>query len=144
MADAPQNYANHRRNDYVYIAGAGLVLAGTLGAAVQFFRGLDLISFAHLAFCIGVCCGYARLRPYSLTVQDRVIMLETRLRLERVLPESLKGRIPDLTRRHLIGLRFASDAELPELVERVFKENLEKADDIKKLIKNWQADYQRI
>ena len=55
-------------------------------------------------------------RTQALRVQDRVIRLEMRLRLQRVLPPELQTRIQDLTHRQLVPLRFASDAELPELV----------------------------
>jgi hypothetical protein len=82
-------------------------------------------------------------RLYSLRVQDRVIRLEEQLRLVALLPEPLRSRVPELTPSQLVGLRFASDAELPKLVERTLSEKLSQAD-IKKSIQNWRPDYLRV
>jgi hypothetical protein len=84
---------------------------------------------------------YARL--FSLTVQDRVIRLEMRLRLERLLPPDLRSRIPEFTPAQFISLRFAGDDELPALARQVLDEKLSDRKTIKRRIKNWQADFLR-
>jgi len=82
-------------------------------------------------------------RTQALRVQDRVIRLEMRLRLRQVLPSELHARVNDLTHRQLVALRFASDAELPELVRDILDGKLQTGKEIKLRVKNWQADWLR-
>ena len=82
-------------------------------------------------------------RVQAVTVQDRVIRLEMRLRLRQVLPPELHGRINDLTHRQLVALRFAGDAELPELVREILEGKLQTGKQIKQRVKNWQPDWLR-
>ncbi len=76
-------------------------------------------------------------------MQDRVIRLEMRLRLRQVLPQELHARINDLTPRQLVALRFASDAELAELVREVLDGKLRSSKEIKLRVKSWQSDFLR-
>lgn len=82
-------------------------------------------------------------RIYSLRVQDRLIRLEERLRMQRVLPESLMRRTAELTEKQYVALRFASDEELSALVEATLANKL-KPEDIKKAVKNWRPDNFRV
>jgi hypothetical protein len=82
-------------------------------------------------------------RLFALKVQDRVIRLEERIRMERLLPEDLKARIGEFTCAQLVGLRFASDAELPTLARKVLTEKIQGGKAIKQLVQNWRADYLR-
>ncbi len=84
----------------------------------------------------------ARLNP--LTVQDRVIRLEERLRLREVLPAELAREAGALTKGQLIALRFAPDEELEGLVREVLAGRLTKPAEIKRAIKNWRADTLRV
>jgi hypothetical protein len=76
-------------------------------------------------------------------VQDRVIRLEMHLRLKQLLPAELQPRIQEFTVGQLVSLRFASDAELPDLARKVLDEKLSDRKTIKKLIRNWQPDFLR-
>ncbi len=82
-------------------------------------------------------------RLFALTVQDRVIRMEERLRYERILPEELRWRAEELTVGQFVSLRFASDEELPQLMRKVLDEKLTGRKAIKQLIKNWRPDYLR-
>jgi len=82
-------------------------------------------------------------RLFALTVQDRVIRLEMRLRLRELLPADLLPRISEFTPGQLVSLRFASDAELPALARKVLDEKIADRKAIKKLIQNWQPDLLR-
>jgi hypothetical protein len=148
---APQNFANHRRFVPLHHFVAPLILLlNLLWAFVRIYhawRGdsrfgrVDSIVELLLAFALLLMWFY--LRIFAITVQDRVIRLEMRLRLAEVLSADLRARIPELTVGQLVALRFASDEELPELTRKVLDEKLTSRDAIKKLIRNWQADHLR-
>ena len=82
-------------------------------------------------------------RIQAVTVQDRLIRLEMRLRLQGILPPDLQQSIDTLTPRQLVALRFASDEEMAELVRDVLAGKLPASKDIKGRIKSWQADWLR-
>ena len=82
-------------------------------------------------------------RNFALTVQNRVIRLEERMRLERLLPEDLKPRIGEFTCGQLVAMRFACDAELPALARKVLTDNIQAGKTIKQMVQNWRADYLR-
>lgn len=108
--------------------------------AVRAFSAESLIS-AVLALALLLLALYARM--FALAVQDRLIRLEMRLRLQQLLPQDMRPRIPDFTIDQLVPLRFASDPELPGLSRKVLDEKLTQRKVIKKMIQNWQADYLR-
>lgn len=83
------------------------------------------------------------IRTNALRVQDRLIRLEERLRLQALLSAELSARIGELTESQLIALRFASDNELPGLVAKVLASNMQ-SKDIKKAIVTWRADTFRV
>jgi len=108
--------------------------------AVRAFSAESLIS-AVLALALLLLALYARM--FALAVQDRLIRLEMRLRLQQLLPQDMRPRIPDFSIDQLVSLRFASDPELPGLSRKVLDEKLTQRKVIKKMIQNWQADYLR-
>jgi Family of unknown function (DUF6526) len=103
--------------------------------------GMNSILDALTALALLMVPLFARM--FALKVQDRVIRLEMRLRLLEVLPPDLRARIGEFTPEQLIGLRFAPDAELPDLCRKVLTDRIAARKPIKMLIKNWQGDYLR-
>jgi hypothetical protein len=146
MAEArPQSYANHRR----FVPAFHFLTFGILGLNLvwrlyQLWRhpgaeaGVDLL----LAVALILIALYARV--FALRAQDRVIRLEERLRLARLLPAELRPRIEELSPSQLIALRFASDEEAAELACAVLDERLRSRDQIKQRIRSWRADRMRV
>jgi hypothetical protein len=146
MASAePQSLANHKRIvPGFHQLGFALVLSYLVVAVVQLVRapGLGTIGGLLIALIFIVLTWYVRLFP--LVVQDRVIRLEERLRLARLLPADLQPQIEKLSVGQLAALRFASDAEVPALVRKVIAEQLTSRQAIKELIKEWRPDHLRV
>ncbi len=143
-ATRTQTYANHRRFFalYHYIA-LPIVALNVVYTAFLAFRSPNASTIWSFVFAIGVASGVLAARTMVLIVQNRVIRLEQRLRLVALLPDRLRGRIVELNLSQLIGLRFASDAELASLVERCLAGELKNGEDVKKAITSWQADFLR-
>lgn len=144
MAVAPQDYRTHRRWDPAYHFFAATVLG--VAFFVSLWQAIKAPSAwtiwqAFVAAAIVVIAWKAR--AFALKAQDRVIRLEERLRLASLLAEPLRARSLALTEEQLIGLRFASDAELPELVAAALDESLS-GEAIKKRIKAWRPDHFRV
>ena len=152
MAESkPQTLANHTRWDppfHFFIVP--IMLLGVIFTFIHLFAHLSHADFRDnmhaillILLALALMTWVLKTRLYALKVQDRVIRLEERLRLMQLLPEPLRSRIPELTEGQLIGLRFASDAEVPKLTERALNEKLSRGD-IKKAIQNWRPDYWRV
>lgn len=145
MAQArPQNFANHRRFIPLYhFIVFGILVVNLIYALYRAVRAFSFETALGFAVSFALLCVFFFARTFALTVQDRVIRLEMRLRLAQVLPPDLRGRILELDRDQLIALRFASDAEMADLVREVLTNQIRNRDEIKKRIKDWNADYFR-
>jgi uncharacterized membrane protein YciS (DUF1049 family) len=143
-ADRTQTFANHRRFFalYHYIA-LPIVALNVVYTAFLAFRTPGATTIWSFLFAIGVASGVLAARTMVLIVQNRVIRLEQRIRLVALLPDHLRGRIVELNLSQLIGLRFASDAELASLVERCLAGELKNDEAVKRAITSWQADFLR-
>jgi Family of unknown function (DUF6526) len=141
---SPQTLANHVRLDPPYHYFVLPVLAISWIISVVFLvRHPGFLHVWIVVFNTALVVAVIRSRQYALKVQDRVIRLEERLRLATLLSDSLRPQIAKLSEGQFIALRFASDAEVPALVERTLSANLLPAD-IKKAIQHWRPDYWRV
>jgi hypothetical protein len=143
-ANAPQSLENHARMlpAYHYVASP-LFLINFLYAAYQVVANPSLATAVGLALAVALVLLLFVARAMALTVQDRVIRLEERLRMRALLPAELQGRIDEFSVKQLVALRFAGDAELPALARKVLDEKIEDQKAIKQMVKNWRADYLR-
>ncbi len=145
MADQEQSFANHARivPPFHYVA-LPILLVNFVWAVRGLFTGITFDASLNVLVAVALIIVALFARLFALKAQDRVIRLEMRLRMRELLPEDLQGRINDFTATQMVGLRFASDAELPALARKVIDENITAATPIKKLITDWQGDYQRV
>ena len=82
-------------------------------------------------------------RMYALTLQNRIILNEMRNRYFHLTGKTFDEKERELRLGQIIGLRFASDEELLDLIDRAIAEKLT-SKEIKQQIKNWRGDYLRV
>jgi hypothetical protein len=141
MASETQSFKNHTKLVPLYHGVAlPILFVNLLWSAYRAIvhAGWETALAALVAAALVIMGLFAR--RFALTVQDRIIRLEMRLRLRELLPFDLAARIPEFTTAQLVALRFASDAELPGLARRVLDDRMQDRKAIKQLIADWQAD----
>ena len=139
-----QNFQNHARYVPLYhfvLSAIFAVLLGWSGKRLVSHFSADTVCEFLLVVAVVLVAFFAR--SFALTAQDRVIRLETRLRLQALAPQ-LMSRFDGLAPGQLTALRFASDAELPALAQQVLEGKLTRSADIKRQIKSWKADHLRV
>jgi uncharacterized membrane protein YciS (DUF1049 family) len=142
---AAQNFSNHAKFfPLFHFFVIPLMVVNLVQAIIQWVHGeFSIRGFINVLVAVGLLAGFTAARMMALTVQDRVIRLEERLRLERLLPADLQPRIPEFTTAQLVALRFASNSELPELARKVLDEKVADRKAIKQMIKTWRPDFLR-
>jgi hypothetical protein len=141
--EKPQNFANHTRQVPVFVVGQLVLMVNLVGRLVALRHGISYRSVMDVLVGAALIALFVFARNSTLAVQNRLIRLEMRLRLARLLPSDMQPRIPEFTLNQLISLRFAGDAELPALGRKVLDEKLNDRKTIKKMVKDWQADWLR-
>ena len=145
MADQTQTFSSHRRFiPAFHFLALPVLLINVFVVAVQFWKDPRLINAWPVLVAIALAIGIASSRFMPLRAQDRIIRLEERTRLERLLPADLRGRIGELTERQLVAIRFAPDNEVPDITRRALSGELKSPGEIKRAIKDWRGDYFRV
>ena len=140
MSKSPQNLKNHAKLDPLFhFFLAWIVLINLIVAITFVVHRRDFYAAWFLVLSIAAVGALFRLRQYPLKVQDRVIRLEERLRLQALVPADWHAQIYRLTEDQLIGLRFASDDEVVELAKQALEHNLNRKQ-IKQRIQSWRPD----
>lgn len=143
---ASQNYSTHRQMvPLFHFIAAPLILLTIIGSVVNLVKSIgdqERIYSASLIVVIGCCLVLLLLfsRTFALKAQDRAIRAEENLRHYVLTGKLLDSRLEAL---QIVALRFASDAEFPDLAKRAASERL-KPDAIKKAIQNWRPDLYRV
>lgn len=147
MSKSPQNLKNHGRLDPAFHVILLLVLvANVVFAVFHLIRHWDESHIAGpwiLVLSLAAFIPFLKLRTYPLKVQDRVIRLEERLRLQALAPAEWHAQIYRLSEDQLIGLRFAADDEVVELAKQALEQGLTRKQ-IKERIKTWRPDDWRV
>jgi len=143
MERKPQNFANHTKFDppFHFVLVPVLLVALILAVANVIRHYNNGSPWLLLLLAIAVILAGFKARIYSLRVQDRLIRLEERLRLQSLCGDPLRAKIGNLTESQLVALRFASD--VPGLAEKALSQNLSNTN-IKKAIVSWRPDYFRV
>lgn len=140
----PQDFAHHTKwVPAFHFFVLPIFLLNVFWSVYRLVRGFSVESAISLVLALAFFLLAFYARTFALAVQDRLIRLEMRLRMQQVLPQELRPRIPDFTVDQMVALRFASDAELPGLCKKVLDDKIADRTAIKKMIQNWQPDLVR-
>jgi len=140
-----QNYGNHVRwFPLFHFVLVPLLTLNFLYQAFRLYQEPSLDSAVWVVMCLVFVLMISAARLQALKAQDRVIRLEERLRYNELLSPDLNRKAESLRIGQIIALRFASDEELPGLVERTLNGEFAKPKDIKIAVKSWRGDYLRV
>ena len=145
MAGQTQSFASHRRwIPMWHFFALPVLIINVFVVAIDYVRDPRMTNGWAVIVALALAIGIFVSRSMPLRAQDRIIRLEERARLERVLPNDLRGRVGELTPSQLIAIRFADDDEVPDLTRRTLDGELKSQGDIKRAIRNWRADTLRV
>jgi len=143
---ATQTYATHRHTPKMTAIGFLFVLVALVAFVLRWFSvgGHREMFAAGLAGLIGAEIVLLLIsREYTTKLQDRIIRLEMKVRTAGLaLQPTQQAALSRISLPQIVALRFASDPELPALIDRADREHLT-PDQIKREIKNWVPDESR-
>jgi hypothetical protein len=134
-----QVYANHVHRPRAWTITVVGALTAVVLLAWSAYAAPSPASVGLVILALVVASTISLLRVFALRLQNRIIRLEMRVRLTKL---GRDGEMDRLAVSQLVALRFASDLELPSLFDRALAESLS-ADQIKRAVTDWQADFFR-
>ncbi len=144
MAEPVQSFQSHTRwyPPFHYVA-LPILFGNFLYQGYHVFQAPSFYTVWGLILAVGLLGLAVATRQMVISVQDRVIRVEERLRLHRLLSADLQPKVDSLTRGQLIAIRFASDGEVEGLVRDMLAGKYTTQKDIKGAVKNWRSDFLR-
>jgi hypothetical protein len=142
-----QNFSNHLRiyptHHLVFYPVVGALFTASAAHAYLYpANRLEWVAISAL-FILIAWLSYILRQHYALTNQNRIVRLEMRLRYYQLTGKRFEPLEKVFTFDQIAALRFASDEELPALIDRTQLEQLRPVD-IKRSVKNWQPDQMRV
>ena len=137
-----QSFASHAYHPVPTYVAAVFTLAALVCLIGAWVFDWTTLEAGAVSLAIAVAALVSISRSYITRLQDRIILLEMKVRCAEVLPAGEDARLAELTPKQVVALRFASDAELGELLDRAIREKMSPRA-IKQAIKHWRADHLR-
>lgn len=136
---AAQSYESHAHHPVPTYVASGMTVLALFLLYGHLHLGWRTEELAFTALAMAVLTLVAISRLYTVALQDRIILLETKIRCAELLPAGQEAHLAKLSKKQVVALRFASDEELGALLERAARENLAPKD-IKASIRTWRPD----
>jgi hypothetical protein len=142
-----QNYSNHARyytpHHFIFYPVIAIFIFLSARCIFQYPEDRLIWVAVTIIFIMITWASYMMRQHYALTVQNRVVRLEMRLRYSQLTNQRFEPIETKLSFGQIAALRFASDEELIDLIQRVVHEDLSPSI-IKKSIKQWLPDHMRV
>lgn len=136
-----QSFENHAHFPTAVVV-AGVAIVGAILTVILAWMGWNTIGSSVSCLIIVAMVSATTSRTYITALQDRIIRMEMLYRTDKLLSPAQRAAYTTLSLKQIVALRFASDGELPALVERAAAQQLEPRA-IKRAIKDWQPDLVR-
>jgi hypothetical protein len=139
---ADQSFESHAHHPIATYVASVFTLLALITAIGAWLFGWQTLELAVVALACAAVVFASISRTYTTRLQDRIILLEMQVRCKEMLSPPLAARLTDLSPKQVVALRFASDGELGELLERAVREKMAPKE-IKRAVKRWRADHLR-
>jgi len=136
---AEQSYESHAHHPVPTYIASGMTLLALFLLYTHLHLGWHTEELAFTALALAVFVLVTISRGDTVALQDRIIMLEMKVRCAELLSAGQDVHLAKLSKKQIVALRFASDDELGALLERAARENLSPKD-IKASVRTWRPD----